>query len=374
MIRINGNGPNGPFKHLRVILAYKNFRAFQGVSHIGLGVAGMNNVKVLRHAGIRAEVWPIKNEVELRQRLNLAASKGEPPVTHVIVSAPWISNAMWSQLSDMFPEIKFAMNCHSNVGFLQADTGGIERLREGLALSQGVCNFTVAGNSRRFQKWVEDAYGVRCQYLPNLYYLDHLTHSHRPTWAQTGGVLRLGAFGATRALKNFLSAIAAGIEISRELKAQTELHVSTEREDGPDTKRILSAGHALSDGVANFKIVKTPWAPWPKFRKMVGSMHLLLQPSYTESFNMVTADGAAEGVPSVVSDAITWAPKHWRAEVDDVFSIARTGVHLLHDPHSAAEGLKALKEHNRDGLNQWIKYLVHDDRANEDFSVFSTED
>jgi hypothetical protein len=32
-------------------------------------------------------------------------------------------------------------------------------------------------------------------------------------------------------------------------------------------------------------------------------MHLLIQVSYTESFNMVTADGVLEGVPSVTSDA-----------------------------------------------------------------------
>jgi hypothetical protein len=33
-------------------------------------------------------------------------------------------------------------------------------------------------------------------------------------------------------------------------------------------------------------------------------VHLLLQPSFTQSFNVVTADGVHQGVPSVVSDAI----------------------------------------------------------------------
>jgi glycosyltransferase involved in cell wall biosynthesis len=42
-------------------------------------------------------------------------------------------------------------------------------------------------------------------------------------------------------------------------------------------------------------------------------MNVLINCSYTESFNMVTADGIAEGIPSVVSDAICWAPAYWRA-------------------------------------------------------------
>ena len=61
-------------------------------------------------------------------------------------------------------------------------------------------------------------------------------------------------------------------------------------------------------------------------------MDLLLQPSYTEGFNMVTADGIAQGVASVVSDAIAWAPKNWQAETDDAIDIANKAVGLLHDP------------------------------------------
>ena len=37
-------------------------------------------------------------------------------------------------------------------------------------------------------------------------------------------------------------------------------------------------------------------------------MDLLISFSYTESFSMVTADGVAEGLASVASDAIDWAP------------------------------------------------------------------
>lgn len=86
-------------------------------------------------------------------------------------------------------------------------------------------------------------------------------------------------------------------------------------------------------------------------------MHLLLQPSYTESFNMVTADGVAKGVPSVVSDAIDWVPAYWRADVDDVCDIARVARHLLFDAQAPIDGLKALNRYVKRGLYAYREYF-----------------
>ena len=105
------------------------------------------------------------------------------------------------------------------------------------------------------------------------------------------------------------------------------------------------------------KLVPSGWQTWSQFRQTVGQMHLLLQPSYTESFNMVTADGIAQGVPSVVSDAIDWVPDNWQAKADDVCDIARTGRHLLGDPHAAGEGLRSLRNYVDSGLRSWMAYL-----------------
>jgi hypothetical protein len=84
----------------------------------------------------------------------------------------------------------------------------------------------------------------------------------------------------------------------------------------------------------------------------------LIQPSYTETFNVVTADGIAEGVPSVVSHAIEWAPAGWKAHVDDVDDIARVGVRLISDKRAARKGLKALNAYNHRALLAWRDYLT----------------
>lgn len=335
----------------RVILVYKNFAASKNISHIGLGVSAINTCKTLIKEGYLCEVWPIVDANDLRKRLKLDTG---PCITHVIVSAPWMPTHALNSLCTIFPRIEFAMNCHSNVGFLQADTNGVRHLLEAMDLEMGVPNFTLAGNSEALCEAIKDCFGVPCQRLPNLYYVDECVNPHRPLW--NGGELRIGIFGATRPQKNMMSSVWAALEIASQVKAQATIHVSSGRlEGGGDT--IMRSVRALVHKSPNAKLIEDGWSTWPQFRKVVRSMHLLLQPSYTESFNMVTADGIAEGVPSVVSDAIEWVPKYWQAESDDVFEIAHQGRALLTDTRAAAEGLKALKQYVHLGTIDWKHWL-----------------
>jgi hypothetical protein len=333
---------------LSVVLAYKNFAANRNISHIGLGVAAINTAKVLRRENIKTDVWPILNAADLRQKLNSAAAR------HVIISAPWIPTADLQALANEFPETHFAVNCHSNVGFLQADRNGVKLMREVMELETGTSNVHMAGNSRRFCSWVKSAFGVPCAYLPNLYYLDGYPARQMP-WR--GGTLRIGVFGATRPLKNLMSAAGAALEIARRLRSPLELWLSGGRtEGGGDT--ILAAVREMVGSLPGVSLHSNGWQSWPNFRKTVAHMHLLLQPSYTESFNMVTADGVAEGVPSVVSKAIDWAPDDWKADVDDVLDIARTGRRLLYDELAADDGRTALTEYVEDGLHAYRQCMA----------------
>ena len=333
---------------MNVVLAYKNFAANRNISHIGLGVAAINTAKVLRREGIKADVWPILSAADLRQRLSSA------PAEHVIISAPWIPSPELQALANQFTDTHFAVNCHSNVGFLQADRNGVRLMRETMELEAGTHNVHLAGNSRRFCQWIESAFGAPCAYLPNLYYL---TTQPAPRKAFCSGTLRIGIFGATRPLKNLMSASAAALEIAHTLRVPLELWLSAGRtEGGGDT--ILGAVREMLNGLPGVELKMNGWQSWPNFRKTVSHMHLLLQPSYTESFNMVTADGVAEGVACVVSSAIDWAPHDWKANVDDVLDIARTGRRLLCDPRSVHDGWKALQSYVADGLIAYRNYFA----------------
>jgi len=104
-------------------------------------------------------------------------------------------------------------------------------------------------------------------------------------------------------------------------------------------------------------MVESGWLTWLDFRVLCGQMHLMLQPSYTESFNNVTADGIYMGTPSVVSNAIDWVPDYWQAHADDPVHIARTGLELLRNPKAPADGFKSLQRHNVMALSAWLNFL-----------------
>jgi glycosyltransferase involved in cell wall biosynthesis len=331
-----------------VIIFYKNF-AGPNVSHIGLGVAGLNIAKVLQSNGIGASVFSIRDAKELERYI-----VGEPQTTHVVISAPWIPIVDLNRLVLRFPHIQWTVNCHSNVGFLQADSNGVQLLRKYIDYEKGSLNFRVSGNSKKFVRWLRESYRCNAFYLPNLYFLDNTVRTIPRPWR--GGTLKIGCFGATRPQKNLMSAAGAALLLKEWFNVDVELCLSSGRTEGGGNT-ILNAIRAMVDGIPGIKIVHNSWAAWPQFRKFVSTMNLLLQPSYTESFNMVTADGIAEGVPSVISEAIEWVPRYWVANMDDVNDIARVGRQLIEDPRSVYDGLVHLEQHNRDGFEVWEEFL-----------------
>lgn len=334
-------------KAMRVVIVCKSFQSVS--SHTGLSISGINTIKVLRRAGIPANVVCIAQASELAGVLDRF-----PDTTHLVVSAPWIPTITLATLANQHSEVQWAVNCHSNTGFLQADTGAVQLIREAMDLSRNTHNFHLAGNSRRLTDWIRECYQIEAQYLPNLYFLDGLSCQPRPLY--NGGTLRIGMFGAVRPLKNMMTGAAAALQIGADFREPLELYMCGGRTEGGGLT-VLGSIRAMYAGLKSAKIMQHDWEPWPQFRRTVAHMHLLLQPSYSESFNVVSADGVAEGVTSVVSSAITWAPDHWKADVDDTLDIARVGAQLLRDPRGAKDGAKALRAYTADGLLSWQEWL-----------------
>lgn len=339
---------------VRVLLCYKNFSIDCKVSHIGLGVTAMYTAKTLVHNGYRAEAMPIYGGDDLMNKLEASGSGLNVPVTHVVIMAQFIPTNWLAKLTRKFPTIKFALNCHSNIGFLQAEPNAIKLLREAIDLETGTTNFYAGGNNKRFVQSMELMFGRPLQFLPNLYFLHGQEPIHRPTWS--AGPLRLGAFGSHRIYKNFSTAVAAAMILSRELKVQTELWVNSGRTDGAGGV-VYQTALAWTTGMPNITLKELQWATWPDFKRWVGTMNLLLQPSYTETFNNVTADGVAEGTPSVVSDTIDWVPRSWIASTDDAMEVAQVGRRLLYDHHAAADGYKSLQNYVNQGLPLWEQFF-----------------
>jgi len=126
----------------------------------------------------------------------------------------------------------------------------------------------------------------------------------------------------------------------------------------PPASALSRAGRSYSKTCRTPNIVDVPWVSWPEFRDICANMHLLIQPSFDETFNVVTADGIAEGVPSVTNSAIEWTPTSWWARCEDPSDIMRIGIGLLHAPaHAVAEARVGLKKYVQLGTHRWLEWL-----------------
>jgi hypothetical protein len=341
-------------KDVRVALVFKDFAAWLHASCVGLNVAGFATAQVLRDHGVECTVIPVRHNVDLVTGIYVYNDNHDKPLTHVVISAPWLSVYDLTAILAHFPKTQFVVLSHSNVGFLQADPWGVKLIKHYLRLTEEFDNFRVGANNDRLYQWLlaTSDNPDDIVLLPNLYPSSNaLPPKH---WNKTTP-LRIGAFGAVRPEKNFMTAAAAAVLIQKLLNVKVELHMSQGGEGGGE--RTQAAISQLMAGNKNITLVLHPWSLWPDFVQLVGQMDLLLQPSYTESFNMVTADGVIMGVPSVVSPAIDWAPESWQANSDDVSEIANTGVRLLTKGNSG-EGKQCLDNHNAEAWTDWQAFLT----------------
>lgn len=338
-------------KQIRLGLVFKDFASWLlDTSSVGLNVAGYTTAQVLREHGVNVTVFPVRHNVDLVNAINRYNEANEHPLTHLVISAPWLSPFDLEILIQHFKDIQFVILSHSNVGFLQADACGVELLRAYQDLEDRYLNLRVGGNSRQFVKWLEAAYHKRAILLPNLYSTKDAQLTKQ--WDSVSS-LKVGAFGAVRPYKNFMTAAAAALVIHSITGVPVEFHMSAGGEGDGDRVSVAIEAMLKDTGVT---LVKHGWSYWYDFIKLVASMDLMIQVSYTESFNLITADGVLAGVPSVVSSAIRWAPSSWKADVDDAIDVARKGVLLLKMPPSN-KGIKALTSSNENGIVKWFEFL-----------------
>ena len=94
--------------------------------------------------------------------------------------------------------------------------------------------------------------------------------------------------------------------IARERGALLEFYMNINRNEGDGP--IVNAVQGFFSGLRWAELREVPWCSWPAFWRVVAGMAPALQVSMTESFNLTTANAAAEAVQAVVTDSIEWVP------------------------------------------------------------------
>jgi len=335
-----------------VLFAFVSPQAEDPACHAGMAVTASSSALSLNEARVEASSLPVTNGEMLWAKL----ADEWTAFTHVVLCAPYLDPVFLGNMVRHYPRKQFAMCYHSNLGFLAVDRFAARSLPAFVALSEDSPNFRTASNSHEFVAAINGSTAKdSIAYLPNLYHLPSATRRTKTLW-KPPLPLAIGLFGAARVLKNWMTAGAAAMILQRMVGVRVNLHLSHGRDEGAEgTREGLAALLTLNPDV---QVVDVPWLSADDFRRYLYGIDLLLQPSFTETFNNVTADGCYCGVPCVVSDAISWAPEEWKAKADSAASIAGSAMRILHDEGAAKRGWVALDAHNKVSIVAWDKWLA----------------
>ena len=136
---------------VRIIFCPMDLSGLLGIYHTGLAIVSQATSKCLRAAGIWSTVEPVKSAAGIEEAVALRSP------THVVINALWLPTVDIARLCHKYPDISFAVLCHSNMAFLQVEMGAITLLREALDLADNTHNFYFAANSRAGARGVLDA-------------------------------------------------------------------------------------------------------------------------------------------------------------------------------------------------------------------------
>lgn len=294
----------------------------------------------------------------------------------VIIEALWVVPEKFDVLARLHPDVKWIIRGHSNVPFLAGEGNAFSWIIDYVKF-RNVFFATNTQESLRDIKAVLAAHAPQYEidrkvlYFPNFYIAYDMTkdltydakgpdlseralhflgfciekkHEHNPRNPKTE--LHVACFGAVRLLKNHLIQAVAALRYAQEVNQKLFFHINVGRVEGGGDP-VLKNIRALFKDAKNAELVEHKWAPHDEFVRTIDKMDISLQVSFSETFNIVTADAVTMGVPVVVSDDISWVSSRYHADPTSTDSIVQKMHCAFEDARRGAHNI------NQVGLNAY---------------------
>jgi len=278
--------------------------------------------------------------------------------THVFIEGYWVVPEKFDVLKPLHPSVTWVIRCHSELPFLAQEGIAIQWTFDYLA--RGV---TVSGNSPRINRELRvmaAAVGISHEVIerqiPLLTNFYPVSENVAVQPRIVGDTINVGCFGSHRPLKNHLIQALAAIEYANQRGLKLRFHVNSGRVEMNGSNGLKNL-KALFANIKTHELVEHPWASHEDFLETVRSMDLCLQVSFTETFNIVTADAVNSGVPVVVSDEILWVEGPF-ADPTSTTDIVETMSEVMAKRHYLIEtNRRNLKAYSKLTKKHWIDYL-----------------
>ena len=264
-----------------------------------------------------------------------------------IIEALWATPKKLAEVQRLHTKVKFIVRVHSNIPFLAMEGNSIDWILQYESIPNVFVSFNNYKTTLHFRILLH-----RPVYLPNVY--EEREHEH---YKAPGHQINIGCFGAIRPLKNQLIQAVAAIAYADMEGKKLHFHINSPRVE-QQGENILKNIRALFKD-SDHQLKEHGWLSHPNFLNVVKSMHVGLQVSYTESFNIVAADFVSCGIPIVVSSDIDWIYKECIVGSNDLFAMVEKIKEMLeHSGRFIIKSKKALMKYNQESLFAWRQTLT----------------
>lgn len=224
-----------------------------------------------------------------------------------------------------------------------------------------ISNVSIAFNNGQTSHDMNEI-GINNYYLPNIYTkfnfkypsferfrdLFHPNRTKPPEY-------NIGCFGAIRPFKNQLNQAVAAMTFAENNGAKVNFFVNAGRVEQNGNSVLKNLRALFKD--SNHLLIEVGWLEREEFLTLLHAIDISMQVSYTESFNIVTADAIFQQVPVVVSSEIYWVESaiadpnvvsDMVGQLNDVWRFKHVYV---------KDNLVSLMNYNNTGTKIWKQFL-----------------
>lgn len=283
----------------------------------------------------------------------------------VVIEALWVVPDKFDELFRVNPKIKYIVRNHSETPFLANEGIAFDWIMQYATKP----NVVIGSNSKRMhdetrflvelahpgmgKHWLES----KVLHLPNYYPLES-GNPHRLVSSKE--YVDVGCFGDIRPLKNQVAQAIAALKFATNIKKPLRFHVNVGHID-QSGEQIIKNLKRLFYHFPEHKLIQHPWLSHEEFKRLVASMDLMSQVSFSETFNIVAADAVSQGVPTITSPEISWASWCFRCDPtssDDMTHALEKAYHVKSKIPSFNPSLNGLRKHDVLATREWVSSIA----------------
>lgn len=334
--------------HIRALFICKHRESYGHKTGLSSGL--LNSARfvsdMLNTIGIESKLVDVQDNNDIDREVTLYKP------THVFIEALWVVPEKFDVLIKLHPHVKWIIRLHSEVPFIAMEGVSMHWLFEYIKRK----NVIISANSKHAQEELEYQLKKFVPYLPNYYPVDFnikKVHKHSSEY------IDIGCFGAIRLFKNHLVQAIAAIRFAEQIGKKLRFHINHERVEGWNSDSIYKNLKYLFDNNPQHELVNHWWLPHHEFIELIKLVDIGMQVSFTETFNIVTADFVNNNVPVVVSHEITWASELFKADPHSVPDIINKLEHAWNASKHNGQDLnkRGLYNFSENSKKDWKKFF-----------------